>query len=144
MMARIGPGMDREAEIITQYLSAHFGPLEDRSQGELAGGPNAAEAGIGISHQVLFNFKPEVPEEKRQAILESGRKLFEGIPQVQSAVVGKVMQEDAELPYGLFIGVKNEEDLAAYRNNPDHKKWVEEVLRPAISRSVVTDIMGRK
>jgi len=54
------------------------------------------------------------------------------------------MQEDAELPYGLFIGVKNQEDLAAYRNNPDHKKWMEEVLRPAISRSVVTDIMGTK
>lgn len=143
MLERISAGMDQETAIISKYLAANFGVKPAGGSSDAKGAGAAGGSGkIGVSHQVLFNFKPEVPEEKRKAILASGKKVFESIPQVQSVVVGKVMQKDAELPYGLFVGVKNEEDLQTYRNHPDHKKWVDEVFRPAITKSVVTDVLG--
>ena len=145
MLERLSPtGMDREAGIISKYLAANFstppaGAAVKPESGRTAGGGAAA---IRVSHEVLFDFKPDVPEEKRKAVLESGKKVFESIPQVVSVVVGRVMQKDAELPYGLFIGLRSEEDLQTYRNSPAHQKWSEEAFRPVITRSVVSDTVA--
>ena len=143
MLGRISPGMDQETEIISKYLAEHFGTTPAPSSGSATatGAPSTSQGRIGVSHQVLFNFKPEVSEEKRKEILDSGRTVLSSIPEALSVVVGKLVQKDSEFQYGLFVGLKNEADLQTYRSNPSHQKWLESTFRPAVAKSAVTDIV---
>ena len=146
MLGRISGGMDREAEIISKYLARHFAaetstvpahqPTPDVGESESTGSQ------IQIFHQVLFEFQPQVSEEQKNAVLESGKKMLESIPEVATVVVGKVSRGSSDFSYGLVTGFKSEEDLQAYRSHPEHRKWLEEIFRPAISSSLVTDIVA--
>jgi len=146
MLGRISAGLDREAEIISKYLSESF-PAETSTP---PADDQPADAGISesmaprfqIFHQVVFKFKPEVSEVQKTALLESGKKMLESIPQVATVLVGKVAQEDSEFPYGLVTGFQSEEDLQAYRSHPAHRKWLEEDYRPLVLKSQVTDLVS--
>ncbi len=146
MLGRISPGLDREAGIISKYLSKSFPP-------EISTPPaddQTADAGLSgstaprfqIFHQVVFKFKPEVSEAEKTALLESGKKMLESISQVATVLVGRVAQEDSEFPYGLVTGFQSEEDLQAYRSHPTHRKWLEEDYRPLVLKSQVTDLVS--
>jgi len=131
MLDRISPGLEREAAIIVDYLAEHFAA----SDGTASAPP------VRISHQVLFNFKPDVTENRIAEVLTSGKQVLQGVPTVITVMLGKVLQgENTEFRYGLLTTFRSREDLEAYRNHPGHRKWVEEVFRPAIAKSVVTDI----
>jgi len=146
MLGRISAGLDREAEIISTYLFESF-PVETSTPP--ADDP-PADAGLSestaprfqIFHQVVFKFKPEVSEAQKTALLDSGRKMLESMPQVATVLVGKVAQEDSEFPYGLVTGFQSEEDLQAYRSHPAHRKWLEEDYRPLVLKSQVTDLVA--
>ncbi len=146
MLGRISGGMDREAEIISKYLAMHF-PDEASTVPAHQETPDVDESEttgseVQIFHQVLFEFQPQVSEEQKKAVLDSGRKMLESIPEVATVVVGKVTRGSSEYSYGLVTGFKSDEDLQAYRSHPEHTKWLEEVYRPAISGSLVTDIVA--
>lgn len=146
MLGRISAGLDREAEIISKYLFESF-PAETSA-------PPAADsiADVGASegtaprfqifHQVVFRFKPEVSEAQKTALLESGKRMLESIPEVATVLVGQVAQEDSEFPYGLVTGFQSEADLQAYRSHPDHRRWLEEDYRPLVEKSQVTDLVA--
>ncbi len=146
MLGRMAFGMDREAEIISKYLAASFSsepittPSVDPAP-EVAASPKTGSQ-IHIFHQVIFKFRPEAGEEQRKALLESGRRMLESIPVVATMLVGKVAQEGSEFPYGLVAGFESEEALEAYRSHPEHRKWLEEVYRPLVLESAVSDIVG--
>ena len=146
MLGRISAGLDREAEIISKYLSESFPaetstpPADDQP---VDGGLSESTAPrFQIFHQVVFKFKPEVSEAQKTALLESGKKMLESIPQVATVLVGKVAQDDPEFPYGLVTGFQSEEDLHAYRSHPAHRKWLEEDYRPLVLKSQVTDLVS--
>ncbi len=144
MLDRLSPGMESEAEIIANYLSQHFA-VEERKAEEIlipAASPSEEAFSVGIFHQVLFSFKAGISDEQKKAVLDSGRRVLGGIPQVLSLLVGKVAQEDSEFQYGLVVGVSNEEDLEGYRNHPEHRKWLEETYRPMILKSSVRDVVA--
>ena len=144
MLDRLSPGMDSEAEIISNYLSQHL-TVEGRKAEETlipATSPSERAFSVGISHQVLFSFKAGISDEQKKAVLDSGRRVLGGIPQVLSLLVGKVSQEDSEFQYGLVVGVRNKEDLEGYRNHPEHRKWLEETYLPMIEKSSVRDIVA--
>ena len=143
MLGRISAGMDREAEIIAGYLSAHFGSepapsVTDDTMDE----PGGTAAEITIYHQVVFRFKPEVSGDQIQHVLDSGRKMLEGISEVAAVIVGTVAQQDSDFTHGLVTGFKNNEDLQSYRSHPDHRAWLTDVYRPLIEESLVTDIVA--
>ena len=146
---RIGGGMEREAEIITDYLATHFSTpaaavSESKASPVMTGAGSedkvAAFARPRFAHQVLFNFKPEVTEKQIAEVLESGKRALQALPMVITVVVGKVVSENAEYKYGLSTTFQNREDREAYRNHPGHRKWADEIFRPVIAKSVVTDI----
>ena len=57
--------------------------------------------------------------------------------------VGKVVQEESdEYPYGLVTTFKNEEDLRAYQEHPDHLAWIMDVYRPAVEKTWITDVIA--
>ena len=143
MLGRISAGMDREAEIISGYLSAHFGvepapSVVDNTIDE----PAEAAPDIKIYHQVVFRFKPEVSVNQIQHVLDSGRAMLESIPQVATVIVGKVAQQDSDFTHGLVTGFKDNEDLQSYRSHPDHRAWLTDIYRPLIAESLVTDIVA--
>ena len=143
MLGRISAGMDREAEIISGYLSAHYGvepapSVADHTIDE----PAAAVPEIQIYHQVVFRFKPEVSVDQIQHVLDTGRAMLESISEVATVIVGKVAQQDSKFTHGLVTGFKNDEDLQSYRSHPDHRAWLTEIYRPLIEESLVTDIVA--
>ncbi|MBI4455898.1 MAG: Dabb family protein [Acidobacteria bacterium] len=142
MRSRISAGMEQEAEIISRYLVANFSETSIPTPKIEA--QRAASAGVNrirIYHQVLFNFKPEISEEKRKAALESGRAALGSIPQVMNLVVGKIIQKDTGFQYGLAAGFASQEDLELYRTDSEHKKWAEDVFDPLIAKSSILDII---
>ncbi len=146
MLGRISGGMDREAEIISKYLAMHF-PDEASTVPAHQETPDMGESEttgseVQIFHQVLFEFQPQVSEEQKKAVLDSGRKMLESIPEVATVVVGKVTRGSTEFSYGLVTVFQSDEDLQTYSSHPEHSKWLEEVFRPAISRILVTDIVA--
>ena len=144
MLDRLSPGMESEAEIISNYLSQHLS-VEGGQAEETpipATSPSEKAFSIGIFHQVLFSFKAGISDEQKKAVLDSGITALGGIPQVLSLLVGKVAQENSEFQYGLVVGVRNKEDLEKYRNHPEHRRWLEETYRPMILKSSVRDIVA--
>jgi len=146
MLGRISGGMDREADIISKYLAMHFAAetstVPAHQQTPDVGESESTGSRIQIFHQVLFEFQPQVSEEQKKAVLESGKKMLESIPEVATVLVGKVSRGNSDFSYGLVTGFKSEEDLQTYRSHPEHRKWLEEIYRPAISSSLVTDIVA--
>ncbi|MCZ6879352.1 MAG: Dabb family protein [Acidobacteria bacterium] len=146
MLGRISGGMDREADIISKYLAMHFAAetstVPAHQQTPDVGESESTGFRIQIFHQVLFEFQPQVSEEQKKAVLESGKKMLESIPEVATVLVGKVSRGSSDFSYGLVTGFKSEEDLQTYRSHPEHRKWLEEIYRPAISSSLVTDIVA--
>ncbi|MEE8349887.1 MAG: Dabb family protein [Acidobacteriota bacterium] len=143
MLGRISAGMDREAEIISSYLSAHFGvepapTVTDSSKNE----PGSAASEVTIYHQVVFRFKPEVSVNQIQHVLDTGRAMLESISEVATVIVGTVAQQDSDFTHGLVTGFKNNDDLQSYRSHPDHRAWLTDIYRPLIEESLVTDIVA--
>lgn len=143
MLGRISAGMDREAEIISGYLAAHFGVTPAPSVVDNAVDSTALPtADITIYHQVVFRFKPAVSVDQIEHILDAGRKMLQNISEVASVVVGEVAQKDSKYTHGLVTGFRSDEDLQSYRSNPDHRAWLTDIFRPVIEESLVTDIIS--
>ncbi len=146
MLGRISAGLDYEADIISSYLADHFAieaaTSADEIEPAVVGASLSPGLQIQIIHQVLFEFKPEVSEQEKEAVLESGRKMLASIPQVAAQVVGKIAQEDLGFSHGLVTVFKSERDLDAYRSHPEHRMWLQEVFRPLVLKSLVTDIVA--
>ena len=85
---------------------------------------------------------PDVTEAQIQHVLETGKEMLESIPEVAAVMVGKVLQENSEYPYGLVTGFKNNEDLQNYRSHPSHRAWLQDTYRPLVEKSLVTDIIA--
>jgi len=143
MLGRISAGMDREADIISSYLAAHFGvepapSVVDNTMAE----PASSDVEIKIYHQVVFRFKPEVSVDQIQHVLDTGRAMLESIPEVAAVIVGTVAQQDSDYTHGLVTGFKNNDDLQSYRSHPAHRDWLTDIYRPLIEASLVTDIVA--
>ena len=73
MLGRISAGLDREAEIISKYLSKSFPgetstpPADDHTAD--TGILESTGPRILIFHQVVFKFKPEISESQNTALL---------------------------------------------------------------------------
>jgi hypothetical protein len=146
MLGRISAGLDREADIISKYLADHFAieaaTFADENETVLVGALPNTGSQIQIVHQVLFQFKPEVSDQEKKAVLEGGKRMLESIPQVKAVVVGRVAQEDLEFSYGLVTGFESVQDLEAYRSHPEHIRWLQEVYQPVVLKTLVTDIVA--
>ena len=76
-----------------------------------------------LFHSVLFNFKPDIGEEKKNEVLKHARELLAGIPGVMNLHVGKAIRQKSDYEYGLFMYIDNQEGLQVYREHPNHVKF---------------------
>lgn len=75
-----------------------------------------------IHRIVLFEFKPETPEEEVQAIADLLRGLPAQIPQIRSYEVTPAMAgSTSQYKLGLLAGFDSLEDVAIYGPHPAHQ-----------------------
>lgn len=91
-----------------------------------------------INHLVLFKLKPEVDEEKIEWMMRETRIQLLKIPEVLSIRCGKQVA-NAEWPFFLSVEVDSTEKLALYSEDPNHVKFVEEVIKPNITERLALD-----
>ncbi len=75
-----------------------------------------------LFHAVLFNFKKELGEDRKEEILGLARKLSE-IPGVRNLLAGRTINEGGKFEYGLTMYFEDEEALREYREHPDHVRF---------------------
>lgn len=75
-----------------------------------------------LFHAVLFNFKKDLGEDRKEEILGLARKLAE-IPGVYNMFAGKTINEGGKFEYGLTMYLDDEKALQEYRDHPDHVKF---------------------
>ena len=81
-----------------------------------------------VSHVVLLKPRATLSTEQREALLESMRIAFDGIPEIKRVRVGKRIligrgyetQMTEHFEYSAIIEFDSEADLRAYLNHPTH------------------------
>jgi hypothetical protein len=92
-----------------------------------------------IHHLVLFKLKPEVDDEKIEWMMRQTRMRLLKIPEVLNVKCGKPVAADAEWPFFLSVDVDSLEKLAVYADDPNHVKFVAEVIRPNTTARLAID-----
>jgi Stress responsive A/B Barrel Domain len=92
-----------------------------------------------IHHLVLFKLKPDVGDEKVEWMLRETRIQLLKIPEVLSIRCGKNVDSEAEWPFFLSVELDSTEKLPLYLEDPNHVKFVEEVIKPNITERLALD-----
>ena len=92
-----------------------------------------------IYHLVLFKLKPEVDDAKIEWMMRETRIQLLRIPEVLSIRCGKRVDANVEWPFFLSVELDSTEKLALYQEDPNHVKFVEEVIKPNIAERLALD-----
>ncbi len=92
-----------------------------------------------IHHLVFFKLKPEVTDAKLEEIIRATRSQLTKIPEVLSVRSGRNVDSESEWPYFLAVEVESMEKLAIYRDDPQHIKFVEQVIKPNTAERLALD-----
>jgi stress responsive alpha/beta barrel protein len=87
-----------------------------------------------ICHVVLYQLKPEVSKEDEQWLMAEARKRIPLVPGVKNLKVGRSIR-GAEKGYSiaLVMDLPDEAGLEAYRIDPGHQEFINEVANPLVS-----------
>jgi len=83
-----------------------------------------------INHLILYKINPGVEEEKIEWMIRETRILLLKIPEVLSLRCGKSLDEKLAWPFFVSVEIENTDKLSLYLENPNHAKFLEDVLRP--------------
>ena len=97
-----------------------------------------------ITHVVLCWLKNPGDESARQTIIDASYQ-FKGIPGVINVTAGRAVPStrpvvDSSFDVAVVINFADESAMAAYEQNPIHKKAVSDVLRPLTAKIIIYDI----
>ena len=92
-----------------------------------------------IHHLVLVKLNPGVDDERVEWMRRQTRIQLLKIPEVLSVKCGKPIAAETEWTFFLSVDVESMEKLAIYRDDPNHVKFVEEVIRPHTKEHLALD-----
>lgn len=92
-----------------------------------------------IEHLVLFQLVADISPEKVEWMLRETRLRLLKIPCVLAVRCGTNLDASAPWAFFLSVVVETPEKLAAYSNDPTHKKFVAEVIKPNTSARLALD-----
>ncbi len=92
-----------------------------------------------VHHLVLFKLKPDVDDERIEWMTRQTRIHLLKIPEVLSVKCGKTIKPDAKWPFFLALDVESMEKLAITMDDPNHAKFVEDVIRPHTTERLAID-----
>jgi heme-degrading monooxygenase HmoA len=113
-----------------------------------AAGETAGPDVVGtVNHVVIAWLKQPGDEAARKRFIETTKR-FATLPGVIGHRVGPLLPSDSKVADNSFdvavvVTFKDKEALAAYLEHPEHKKGVEEVLKPLLEKVVVYDFVAR-
>jgi hypothetical protein len=94
-----------------------------------------------LRHVVAFKFKPEVSSEQMQKATDNFHALKSKVPQIIEFEGGPDLyfqKKNGKFTHCFVVTVKNEKDLAAYGDHPDHKAFSKSV-DPLLAEVMVVD-----
>lgn len=105
--------------------------------------PAYAESDGKISHVVMVWLKEPGNQKMRHDFVKASEKLNK-LPGIVSRHVGIVVPSERAIVDDTFdvaitVTLKNKQALEAYINNPEHKKILEQQLKPMVNRVVAYD-----
>lgn len=103
--------------------------------------PVNAPKGI-LRHAAAFNFKPDVPQAKIDAILAETRATLPTIIGATNIVVGPQTNNFTKYKYGMSIDFVNKDAKEAYAKSPQSKR-LHEQYKQFVEDEVVIDILSQ-
>jgi len=92
-----------------------------------------------VHHLVLYKLKPEVTPARVEAMMMNTRMQLLKIPEVLSIKCGKRIDSEAPWPFFIAIDFESMDKYAIFREDPIYVKFIEEVIKPNTSDSLVLD-----
>ena len=92
-----------------------------------------------LLHAVLFEFKPEVSQERRAEVLALARRDLAAIPGVLDLTAGRAIRAGDEYPYAIAMRFRGREELEAYRACPAHARFRDVEFFPLLARKTTLD-----
>jgi hypothetical protein len=93
-----------------------------------------------LFHAVLFNFKSDVTEEHRGAILQAARDKLTPIPGVLHLLAGKSIIPGSPYAYAITMYFADgNPELQAYRAHPDHEYFRDVTFFPFLENKLGLD-----
>lgn len=96
-----------------------------------------------VHHIVMWNFRPEVPEEERAGrmkdMAEHLEALTEKVPGLISARFLSSVLPSSTHDMALVTTLENPEDVAVYASHPEHVKVADTYVRPFVCDRVCLD-----
>lgn len=92
-----------------------------------------------VHHLVLFKLKPEVDDDRLEWMMRQTRIQLLKIPEALNVKCGKPITQGAAWPFFLSVDVESMEKLAIYRDDPNHVKFLEDVIRPYTTERLAID-----
>ena len=92
-----------------------------------------------INHLVLFKLKPDVDEQKIEWMMRETRIQLLRIPEVLSIRCGKRLDARRRVAFFLSVELDSMDKLPLYLEDPNHVKFVEEVIKPNIAERLSLD-----
>ncbi|MCP1110730.1 hypothetical protein M2145_002299 [Lachnospiraceae bacterium PF1-21] len=96
-----------------------------------------------VKHVVMWNFKPEIAEEEKDALKKAMKESLEGLV---GKVPGLVDAKYIEMPLassthqiGLVSTHEKAEDIAVYAKHPDHVLAADTYVRPFVFERACLD-----
>jgi Stress responsive A/B Barrel Domain len=86
-----------------------------------------------ICHVVLYQMKPGVSREDEEKLMVEARKRIPLVPGVKNLKVGRSIR-GPEKGYliALVMDLPDEAGLEAYRTDPGHQKFINEIANPVV------------
>ena len=96
-----------------------------------------------LFHAVLFNFKSDVSDVKKQEILRLAYDLLTPIPGVSGLNAGRTIHPGAEYEYAITMYFEGGAPaLQAYRDHPDHVRFRDIEFFPFLDTKLGLDYEG--
>ncbi|MFC1474662.1 Dabb family protein [bacterium] len=92
-----------------------------------------------LFHAVLFNFKDDLPDDKKEHILQLARDMLPPIPGVMNLMAGKNIKPDSEYEYSITMYFDDEAALQEYRDHPEHVKFRDAEFFPFVGSKIGID-----
>lgn len=92
-----------------------------------------------VHHLVLFKLKEHVTTAKVEEMMMQTRMQLLKIPVVLNVKCGKQIDPSGEWPFFLAVDIESMDKLEAYRDDPIHLKFVEDVIKPNTSARLAVD-----
>ncbi|MEO8206787.1 MAG: Dabb family protein [Chthoniobacterales bacterium] len=92
-----------------------------------------------VHHLVLFKLKPGTTDETVENMMRETRMQLLKIPEVLNIKCGKRIDPDNDWQFFLAVDFESMDRLAVYAKDPIHIKYVEEIIKPNVSKRLALD-----